>query len=96
MVRVYKLKYFNMYSNKKGEFIVHNTHKKFKNGHTHLNNYNTAKYIIQLAIHKSIPHTKSIYLIDSLIRVSNDSGYINNLRKIKLDIITEKENNRRK
>ena len=92
MIRVYKLKYFNMYSNKKGGFIVHNTHKEFKNGHTHLNNYNTAKYIIQLAIHKTLPQSKSIYIIDSLIRISNDKGYINNLRKLKTDLINKKKN----
>ena len=34
MIRIYRLKYFNIYSNKKGGFIVHNINKEFQNGHT--------------------------------------------------------------
>lgn len=91
MIRIYRLKYFNIYSNKKGEFIIHNINKEFQNGHTHINNYNTAKYIIQVALHKSLPNTKSIYIIDSLIRISNDNTYINELKNLKEKTITEKQ-----
>ena len=91
MIRVYRLKYFNIYSNKKGGFIVHNINKEFQEGHTHINNYNTAKYIIIVALHKSLPNTKSIYIIDSLIRISNDINYINTLKNLKEKTITEKQ-----
>lgn len=91
MIRIYRLKYFNIYSNKKGGFIVHNINKEFQNGHTHINNYNTAKYIIQVALHKSLPNNKSIYIIDSLIRISNDNTYINELKNLKEKTITEKQ-----
>ena len=34
MVRVCKVKFFNIYSNFKNGYIVHNTHKPFETGHT--------------------------------------------------------------
>ena len=91
MIRIYRLNYFNIYSNKKGGFIVNHIYKEFQNGHTHINNYNTAKYIIQVALHKSLPNTKSVYIIDSLIRISNDNTYINELKNLKEKTITEKQ-----
>lgn len=83
MVRVYKYHYFNLYSNFNDGYIIHNTHKSFDNGHTHLNNYDTARYIIKLAHDHIVPKHLSVYLIDSLIRISSDEGYINRLNKLK-------------
>ena len=83
MVRIYKQRYFNLYTNFNKGYIIHNTHKPFENGHTHLNNYDTAKYIIKLAYHHSVPNHLSIYLIDSLIRISNDEYYIRQLNNLK-------------
>ena len=85
MVRIDKIKYFNIYSNKDGSYIVHNTHKEFANGHTHINNYNTCKYIIYLVLYKRLPKKNhlSLYLIDSLIRISDDEPYTNKIKKFK-------------
>ena len=81
MVRVYKKKYFNLYSNQEG-YIIHNTHKDFQKGHTHINNYNTAKFLINLALYKTVPDKNmSKYLYQSLIRISSDQSYINKIRK---------------
>lgn len=81
MVRIYKKKYFNLYSNQEG-YIIHNTHKDFQKGHTHINNYNTAKFLINLALYKTIPDKNmSKYLYQSLIRISSDQTYINKIRK---------------
>lgn len=93
MVRVSKIKHFNIYSNKKGGYIIHNTRKPFEIGHTHLNNYNTAKYITHLALYKKIPKNNhlSIYLIDSLIRISDDVKYINKMKILKSTEQTKKE-----
>lgn len=50
--------------------------KEFEEGHTHINNFHTAKFIVDLAIHKSVPRKKiSPYLLESLIRISDDNGY---------------------
>lgn len=80
---IYSRKQYRIYRECDG-YIVHNTSKNFNNGHTHINNYNTAKHILNMARHKSIPH-KSIgnYLIDSLIRLSTDKGYIRKLKELK-------------
>ena len=83
MVRIYKRREFNLYSAEDG-YIIHNSKGEFSQHHTHINNYHTAKYLIDLAIHKSIPckHISS-YLIESLIRISFDKNYIENLKRLK-------------
>lgn len=83
LVRVYKLKQYAIYSNYDGGFIIHNTKKKFEEGHTHLKNYNTAVYLIKLSFHKRIPNHLSEYLIDSLIRISDDPKYIERVKRLK-------------
>lgn len=83
MVRVFKQKYFNLYSNFDNGYIIHNTHKPFEEGHTHLNNYDTARYLIKLAYYHKVPKQLSIYLIDSLIRISLDEYYIKQLNVLK-------------
>ena len=72
MVRVYRKRQFSIYSDLNGNYIIHNTNKEFSEGHTHIKNYHTAKFITNLAFHKSIPKKKlNKYLYDSLIRISN-------------------------
>ena len=84
MVQIYRNKQYCIYSNNNGAYIVHNKNKEFESGHTHINNYNTAKYIINLSLHKSIPDKNiSVYLLDSLIRVSDDNNYIKKIKLIK-------------
>ncbi len=79
MVRVYRKGPFNVYSDHSGEFIIHNIRKDFQNGHTHIREFNTAKYLINLATHKSIPRRCLKYFIESLIRISDDKEYIDQL-----------------
>ncbi len=95
MVRVFKQKYFNLYSNFDNGYIIHNTHKPFETGHTHLNNYHTARYLIKIAYNKIIPNHLSIYLIDSLIRISNDEDYISKLNILKRKEINNCKNKRK-
>ena len=69
---------YEQYEARKGgrkEFIVHNTAKEFKDGHSHLKSFKTAKYLIKLCIHKSIPRHLSKYLLVSLYRLSDDAEY---------------------
>lgn len=81
MVRVYKKNVYVIYSNTEG-YIIHNTTKDFENGHTHLNNFKTAKFIIDLAIHKSIPHHLCTYFLVSLMRISTDEEYIEKINSL--------------
>lgn len=82
MVVVYRKKNFTVYSNLKHGFIIHNTHKPFEIGHTHINNFNTAKYIINIALHKSVPYHTSNYILESITRVSEDENYINTIKSL--------------
>lgn len=74
MVRVYKKAYFNIYSNEVG-YIIHNTRKEFHYGHTHIKEFSTAKYLVDLALHKSLPNRNLKYFIESLIRITDDEEY---------------------
>ena len=79
---VFSKKHFRIIKEGDG-FIVYNMNKPFKNGHTHISNYNTAKYILNLAYHSSIPQKRtSDYLLQSIIRISTDSGYIKQIKKL--------------
>ena len=79
---IYSKKHFNLYKVGRNSFIIHNINKEFKYGHTHINNYNTAKFLINLALYKTVPDKNmSKYLYQSLIRISSDQTYINKIRK---------------
>ena len=86
MVQIYKKYNFVIYScyGKKSADIIHNKHKKFEEGHTHINNYKTAKYIIDMAYNRSIPKKPiSDYLMESIIRVSEHKSYIQAMEELR-------------
>ena len=68
-------------------YIVYNTKKNFKNGHTHIQSFDMAKTIIDNNIRKKRPKTNIIYLIESHIRVTNDSKY----KKMLEELLASKE-----
>lgn len=79
---IYSKKNYNIYIVDRQCFIIHNTKKKFEDGHTHIKNYNTAKYLINLCIHRSIPEKHlSDYLLESIVRLSTDTEYINQIKQ---------------
>lgn len=80
---VYRNREFIILKKKKG-FIIINTNKDFKEGHTHIKNYNMAKTIIDLVKHNKTPKTKNKYILDSLIRISNDKDYIERIKNLNL------------
>lgn len=69
-------------------FVIINRRKKFLEGHTHIKTFKTAKYLIDLAIHDSMPYNLSLYLLTSLTRITENESY---KQKI-LDLITNKKN----
>lgn len=85
MKLIYKNRYMNIYSNMHNGFIVHNTKKDFEKGHTHINNFNTAKYVTYMALYKRLPKSGHLsnYLIESVIRISDDNEYINKMKEFK-------------
>lgn len=62
------------------EFIVINKDKPFKEGHTHIRNFKTAKYLIDMVIHQRIPYHLPIYLLISLQRLSADDTYVKRIQ----------------
>ena len=72
-------------------FVIINRTKKFEDGHTHLRSFKTAKFLIDLAIHKNMPHHLSPYLLTSLSRITADENY-----KQKVLALVESKDNRKK
>ena len=72
--KIYERKEYIILKVKRG-YIVYNTKKEFEYGHTHLQSFEMSKTIIDNSIRKKRPKTNNIYLIESHIRVTNDSKY---------------------
>lgn len=83
--KVYERKSF-MILEGKSEYIVINKNKPFENGHTHLKNYHTAVWLINLASHNTVPKHISDYLLESLIRISKDRHYIDKLNSMRKQV----------
>ena len=94
MNTVYKRKNYKIYDAGK-EFIVHNSSHDFSNYHTHITNFNTCRYLIDLCIHKTVPHHLSEYLLESILRLSDDPEYCSKI-KIKLNQTKEKHQKAKK
>lgn len=75
MNNVYTKRSFHIYRIE-NDFIVYNTNKTFKQGHTHLKSFNSAQYVIDLVLYKDIPHDLDIYRLRSLVRLAEDEEYI--------------------
>lgn len=64
-------------------YIIINTKKDFNQGHTHIKNYNIAKTIVRLCKNSKMPKSKNKYIVNSIIRISNDNEYTKKLKEIK-------------
>lgn len=82
--QIYQNRQFKIYVRKvngKDEYIVHNTKKSFENGHTHITDFSTAKYLTHLINHKIVPKHISYYLYNSIKRLCSDKEYLHKLRE---------------
>lgn len=77
--KIYSKREYSIYKVSTG-FIVHNTKKRFQEGHTHCNNYYKAKSLIHLAINKKVPNKANKWEIESLIRITKDKKYLERLK----------------
>lgn len=76
--KVYEKKHYiilKVGSGKKVGYIVYNTNKEWKDGHTHLESFNMAKTIIDNMLKCKRPKTNNTYLLQSHIRLSDDDEY---------------------
>lgn len=78
---VYRKKNFRIYDVGE-EFVIHNTKYDFESHHTHINNFKTCKYIIDLCLYKTVPYHLSDYLLISILRLSDDEQYKSKIRKV--------------
>ena len=79
--KVYSRKEYIILAVKKG-YVVYNTSKPFEKSHTHLRSFSMAKTIIDNCIMKKTPKTNNLYLLESHIRISNDTKYINLIEEL--------------
>lgn len=79
--KVYEKKEFIIFQVKNG-YIAYNTKKAFKDGHTHLRCFESAKTAIDLVIRKKVPKSTDSYYLRSLIRLSEDNSYISKINEL--------------
>lgn len=92
MTICYRRHNYVIYTNHHNGFIIHNTRKPFKNGHTHVNNYKTAKFILDIVDHQTIPNKKvSYYIIQSCIRICDVYAFKKQLQKYQSELYPAKD-----
>lgn len=65
------------------DYVLMNKRKKFKDGHTHIHNFSTAKWLVDLYRHRRIPRKlKNNYLLTSLTRISDDPVYTEKIKSL--------------
>lgn len=79
--KVYEKKDYIIFQVKNG-YIAYNTKKTFKEGHTHLRRFESAKMAIDLVIRKKIPKKTDLYYFASLIRLSEDIDYVSKINEL--------------
>ena len=56
-------------------FVIYNMRKHFKEGHTHIKDFNMCKVLIDHSLNRKPPKTKNDYLLRSLERLTDDEEY---------------------
>lgn len=79
--RIFQRKEYSIYKVSDG-YIVHNTNKEFRIGHTHVRSFKKAKSIVDLCVRKKLPNTPREWEIESLMRITNNNTYRNKLRDL--------------
>ncbi|MFZ5354250.1 MAG: hypothetical protein ACOZCL_16235 [Bacillota bacterium] len=83
--QIYQNTNFKVYRANHG-FIVHNSDKNFSEGHTHVQKYDTCMVMIKLLKSKKPPKSKSRYFLESLLRLSDDDKYNNQLKQMLMSV----------
>lgn len=71
-------------------WIVYNTAKEFKNGHTHLKSKTSALAAVDFVQKEKIPRKTGNYYLKSLIRLSNNEEYVAKVNEL-LNVRKSKE-----
>ena len=89
MGRIRYSKYEYIVFRSKNSWIAYNTKKPFKEGHTHLQTYYSAKDAIKFCIECKVPMKASEFYLISLQRLTKNKEYFNALQ-MRIDQIREK------
>lgn len=92
MRKVYaKEHYIVLYSDEKENYTVYNTKVEWALGHSHINSYKQATYLVDCALGKKIPQKVNKYFLVSLLRISTDKKYKEQIER-KIEGIGAKQN----
>lgn len=90
--KIYSKNEYNVYKVENG-FIIHNTNKDFKVGHTHLKTFDMCKVLIDCSIKNKFPRTRNHYLLTSLIRISDNDKFRSKVKEL-IEVRENKEQNK--
>lgn len=91
---VYRYEQFVLKKTLDGYFVVVNINSKYEN-HSHVKSFKTGKALCKLAAKRKLPKKKDSYFIESLIRLTNNKKYINELNNLKKNLNTNIPNTKK-
>lgn len=83
---VYSKEHFKVYRDGRSGYKIHNTKYPMRMAHTHIKKLHVCKTIIHNVINEEIPKTRSLYLLESHIRISDSKKYIETIELIRKKI----------
>lgn len=91
MYQVYEKNGYKIYATGKKEYVVHNSNVTKEFLHSHVRNIKSAKLIIELSFNEKIRGDLPIYLMESVIRLSDNEEFKENYRRVKEQKINKKK-----
>ena len=79
-----------IYNNKK-KYLIVNRRGDFECSHTHVSSFSIAKDMVNIVAKRLKPESKSIYFVESLMRINKDKKYAITLSLYKNELL-EKQN----
>lgn len=83
MYQVYERCGYKVYTTSKKEYVVHNSNVTNEFLHSHVRNIKSAKLIIELSMKEKIRGDIPVYLMESVIRLSNNEEFKENYKRVK-------------
>ena len=70
------------YSKENNNYVVYNLKKQWETGHTHIDKYEQALYLVDCVIKGKIPKRVNKYFLVSLKRLAKDEKYIEKIQNV--------------
>lgn len=80
---LYERREYIIFKGGDSDYIVYNTNKRFKQGHSHLKSYKRAKEVVRHSINKHFPLHWSNYFIHTMIRLTEDEVFKSRLEELR-------------